>query len=117
MVVKISKKKIENQTAKGFSVKIKGKVVKGFVVKKDGEFYAYLNLCKHLPVTLDLNDDNFFTFDKTHLQCHMHGAMYEIETGLCIGGPCLGSRLDTLSFVEFGEELHITVPESAAEKK
>jgi nitrite reductase/ring-hydroxylating ferredoxin subunit len=70
-----------------------------------------------LPVTLDLNDDNFFTFDQAYLQCHMHGAMYEIETGYCIGGPCLGARLDILSFVEVGEELHITVPESAADRK
>lgn len=112
MLVKISKKKFEDLSGKGFSVKIKGKVVKGFVVKKEGNFYAYLNLCKHLPVTLDLNDENFFTFDKAYLQCHMHGAMYEIETGLCIGGPCLGARLDSLSFVEEENEINITVPES-----
>ena len=42
----------------------------------------------------------------------MHGAMYEIETGLCIGGPCLGARLDSLSFIEEENEINITVPES-----
>jgi hypothetical protein len=41
MVVKIPKKKIENLTGKGFSVKIKGKVVKGFVVRKEGAFARY----------------------------------------------------------------------------
>jgi len=79
--------------------------------------FAYLNVCKHLPVTLDLNDDNFFTFDKAFLQCHMHGAMYEIETGYCVGGPCLGARLDALSLAETEDELLITVPDSAANPK
>lgn len=117
MLVKIPKKKFENLSAKGFATKIKGKVIKGFVVKKEGMFYAYLNLCKHLPVTLDLNDDNFFTFDKAYLQCHMHGAMYEIETGYCIGGPCMGARLDALPMTENDDELLITVPDSAADQQ
>lgn len=117
MLVKVSKKKFDDLSAKTFSVKIKGKVVKGFVTKKNGEYYAYLNLCKHLPVTLDLNDGNFFTFDKTQLQCHMHGAMYEIETGFCTAGPCQGARLDALTFEEDEHHLMITVPESAAEIK
>lgn len=117
MIVKIQKKRFEDYTAKGFSVKIRGRVVKGFVVKKNDLFFAYLNVCKHLPITLDLNDDNFFTFDKAFLQCHMHGAMYEIETGYCVGGPCLGARLDALSLAETEDELIITVPDSAANPK
>jgi len=117
MMVRIPKKKFEELSAKPFSVKIKGKVVNGFVTKKNGRFYAYLNLCKHLPVTLDLKDGNFFTFDKAHLQCHMHGAMYEIETGFCVAGPCQGARLDALELKEDENNLLITVPESAAEIK
>ena len=115
MLVKVSKKNFDELSAKGFSVKIKGKVIKGFVVRKHDRFYAYLNLCKHLPVTLDLNDDNFFTFDKSQLQCHMHGAMYEIETGFCTAGPCQGARLDVLDLKEDESNLLITVPNSAAE--
>jgi nitrite reductase/ring-hydroxylating ferredoxin subunit len=117
MIVSVPKKKFEELSSKGFSVKIKGKVVKGFVTQKNGQFYAYLNLCKHLPVTLDLNDENFFTFDKTHFQCHMHGAMYEIETGFCVAGPCQGARLDALEITEEESRLLISVPESAAETK
>jgi nitrite reductase/ring-hydroxylating ferredoxin subunit len=117
MVVKINKKKFDELTAKGFSVKIKGKLVKGFVIKKNGHFYSYLNVCKHLPVTLDLNDDNFFSFDQSQIQCHMHGAMYEIETGFCTAGPCQGARLDSLNLIEDESSLLITVPESAAEIK
>jgi nitrite reductase/ring-hydroxylating ferredoxin subunit len=116
MIAKVSKKNLDELTGKGFSVKVRGKLVKGFVVKKGGQFYAYMNVCKHLPVTLDLNDDNFFTFDKAYLQCHMHGAMYEIETGFCVGGPCQGSRLEPLKLMEEQNDLLITVPESSVEK-
>lgn len=74
-------------------------------------YYAYKNLCQHLPITLDLKDNNFFSHDKKYLQCQMHGAMYEIETGKCIAGPCLGGQLIVLALEEEGEYLKITIPE------
>ena len=116
-VASISKKKFEELSTKTFSVKIKGKVVKGFVTKKKGHYFAYLNLCKHLPVTLDLNDGNFFDFEKKHFQCHMHGAMYEIETGFCVAGPCQGARLEMLEIIEEESKLIIKVPAKVAEIK
>ena len=115
MVVVVSKKGFTESTAKSFSAKIKGKIFKGFIVLKEGKFYAYQNLCRHLPVTLDLDDDDFFTHDKRHLQCQMHGAMYEVETGLCIAGPCLGARLLGLQLEEEETRLVIRLPEKLKE--
>ena len=65
-IIVVPKKKFENLTTKTFEAKIRGKIIKGFVVKKNDRYYAYLNLCKHLPVTLDLNDGNFFTSTIRH---------------------------------------------------
>ena len=110
-LVTVSKKNFEPLTARSFKTKIRGRVFKGFVVKKDGRYYAYQNLCQHLPITLDLNDDDFFTHDKAHLQCHMHGAMYEIESGQCIAGPCQGTNLVALQVVEEETRLVIRVPD------
>ena len=112
-LVVIPKKKFENLSTKTFELKIRGKIVKGFVVRKANQYFAYMNLCKHLPVTLDLNDGNFFTFDKAHFQCHMHGAMYEIETGFCVAGPCQGARLDALPIKQEESRLIIKVKDSA----
>ena len=81
------------------------------MVRKGANFYAYQNLCKHLPVTLDLNDNSFFNHDKTLIQCQMHGALYEISTGLCVGGPCEGARLRVLDAKETESQLIITFPE------
>lgn len=116
-VVVIPKKKLagEGTVSHAFQTKIKGKILKGLVVKKNDRYYAYHNLCKHLPVTLDLNDGGFFTHDKSHLQCHMHGAMYEVETGFCVAGPCQGARLSTLLLQEDESQLVITFPPEIGE--
>lgn len=110
--VVVSKKKLAaDPSTADFSVKIKGKIIKGFVVRKGQSFYAYQNLCKHLPVTLDLNDNSFFNHDKSLLQCQMHGALYEMESGLCVGGPCEGARLSPLPLQETEAQVIITFPE------
>ena len=108
----IPKKKLSNLVARSFETKIAGQIIKGIVIQKDGAYFAYQNLCMHLAVTLDLNDENFFTHDKTHLQCHMHGAMYEVETGFCVAGPCQGTRLKSLELRVEPNRLVIRVPES-----
>jgi len=114
----ISKKKLTaDPSTASFSVKIRGKIIKGFVVRKGAFFYAYQNLCKHLPVTLDLNDNSFFNHDKTLLQCQMHGALYEMESGLCIGGPCESARLRSLPFQETDSQLIVTFPEDLVKEE
>lgn len=114
--IAVPKKKVGELSAYSFEVKIRGKIIKGFVTSKGGQFFAYQNLCMHLPVTLDLNDSKFFTHDKQHLQCHMHGAMYEVETGYCVAGPCQGSRLRALEFKDDGAKLLVRVPAVLAEE-
>ena len=113
--VTIPKKKLGELSAKSFEVKVRGQIIKGFVIKKNEQYFAYQNLCRHLPVTLDLNDSNFFTFDKGHLQCHMHGAMYEPETGFCVAGPCQGARLRAFDVEEEETKLVIRIPDDISE--
>lgn len=112
----MTKKGFPDASAKSFQVKIRGKLFQGFVVRQGDHFFAYRNLCQHLPITLDLNDEDFFSHDKKFLQCQMHGAMYEIPTGLCIAGPCLGARLIKLDLDQEGENLVIRIPKNAAEE-
>lgn len=116
LAVGLSKKGFADLTAKSFKAKVRGRVFQGFVVRQGDKFYAYQNLCRHLAITLDLNDDDFFTHDKKFLQCQMHGAMYEINTGLCIGGPCLGAQLMRLELEEEEDRLVIRIPKNASEK-
>jgi nitrite reductase/ring-hydroxylating ferredoxin subunit len=112
----IPKKNFQELTSRSFQIKIHGYLFQGFVIRKQNKFYAYQNLCRHLPVTLDLKDNAFFNHDKKYLQCHMHGATYEIETGHCIAGPCIGANLNALELKEEENQLVITIPDPDATK-
>lgn len=63
------------------------------IIRKGGLAFGYLNSCPHAWVQLDGLPDRFMNRDGSHIMCAMHGAMFEIETGRCIAGPCLGDRL------------------------
>ncbi|MGB5325408.1 MAG: Rieske (2Fe-2S) protein [Pseudomonadales bacterium] len=64
-----------------------------FVVKKDGELYTYLNCCPHLGIELEYREDEFLDDAGTLIQCSTHGALFSIESGECLSGPCWGDRL------------------------
>lgn len=67
--------------------------VDAFLVNDQGNFYAYVNRCRHMPTPLDFVRDQFLSEDRRHLMCYTHGALYEPATGLCIAGPCKGETL------------------------
>ena len=114
--VRIAKKGLREAAARSFETKMRGQIFQGFVIFKGGKYFAYQNLCQHLPITLDLNDENFFNHERQFLQCHMHGALYEVETGLCVGGPCLGAKLIALEFEERVSEIVIKIPDTFGKK-
>ena len=67
-----------------------------FVTQRDGMFYAYKNLCPHLQVELEFLENQFLDQDQEFIQCSTHGALFNVETGECISGPCLGESLQKI---------------------
>ena len=67
--------------------------VDGFLINDSGNFYAYVNRCRHMTTPLDFVRDQFFAEDGRHLMCYTHGALYEPATGFCVAGPCKGESL------------------------
>lgn len=115
-LVTLSKKNFAECSTRSFEFKIRGQIFQGFIVRKNGKFFAYQNICQHLPITLDLNDNLFLDHDRKYLQCHMHGAMYEMESGLCIAGPCQGARLVSLELEEEETRIVVKIPENFGQK-
>lgn len=64
-----------------------------FAVKKDGQVHAYENVCPHLQISLNFMPNEFLDSEKRFITCANHGALFEIETGLCVAGPCMGEYL------------------------
>jgi nitrite reductase/ring-hydroxylating ferredoxin subunit len=68
-----------------------------FVVRRSGRVYAYRNRCPHTGATLEWLPDRFLDADGALIQCGLHGALFLIETGECVHGPCVGAFLEPLN--------------------
>lgn len=87
---------IEDPGSKSFEVKIKRRTRSIFVVNKDGDFFAYYNQCPHTGASLEWQEDQFLDLDKALIQCATHDALFMIDSGECISGPCNGDSLQSL---------------------
>jgi nitrite reductase/ring-hydroxylating ferredoxin subunit len=85
--------------SKGFVVTFRGETVEGFLVRQKDGVFAYLNRCPHTGAPLDWMPDQFLDADATYIQCAFHGARFEMDTGLCVSGPCVNRRLEQLPVV------------------
>jgi len=65
-----------------------------------GTLRAYRNECRHRALPLDLGSRSPMSDDGTRLLCNQHGALYRLEDGLCVVGPCTGDSLQALAVRE-----------------
>lgn len=94
---------IEEDAAKGFEVD--GQAL--FAVKKDGQIFVYINSCPHIGIPLEFQPDEFLDMEKRFIQCANHGALFEIESGACIAGPCSGQTLKAVPFTIEGDAIRL----------
>lgn len=69
-----------------------------FAVKKDDQIYLYWNRCPHLGTPLEWLENQFLDADGALIQCSTHGALFQIEDGHCLAGPCRGKYLQKVPF-------------------
>lgn len=80
--------------ARGFSLpRDDGSNIELIVLRRDGRFHAYLNSCPHTGVPLEWTPDQFLDDSGNYLQCFTHGALFQLDDGLCVAGPCAGRSL------------------------
>jgi nitrite reductase/ring-hydroxylating ferredoxin subunit len=61
------------------------------------DYIGYVNSCPHHGIWLNFGEGNFFTRDRAFLKCGRHGSVFEIDSGLCINGPCKDSSLEPIA--------------------
>jgi nitrite reductase/ring-hydroxylating ferredoxin subunit len=76
-----------------FDVVYCGRTARGFAIRFEGQVYAYLNQCAHVPMEMDYQANQFFDSTGQWLMCATHGAIYRPQTGECRGGPCRGGLI------------------------
>jgi nitrite reductase/ring-hydroxylating ferredoxin subunit len=63
-------------------------------VRLGSSVHVYLNICPHRGTPLDWRPDDFLDADGEHIVCASHGALFRIEDGVCLAGPCIGDQLE-----------------------
>ena len=98
---------ITNPGSKGLSINLDDTKLELFIIKKDSQINVYKNSCPHTQGPLDWTPDQFLDLDNNHIQCANHGALFEINSGLCIYGPCKAESLKTLPFTIRDENIYL----------
>lgn len=70
-----------------------------FVVRRGSSAWGYINTCPHVSLTLNLFPNRFTQPGGDWIICANHGALFELETGRCVSGPCFGDSLSQVPVV------------------
>lgn len=82
--------------ARGFTMGGGDWPLRGFVVRRGAAVRAYVNHCPHAGFPLNQAPDRFLAPHAPLILCVMHGALFDIESGECVSGPCAGLALHAL---------------------
>ena len=84
---------LPDRSERGFSVHWRGRSLELLLVRRGKDVYGYLNSCPHTGATLNWLPDQFLDAGGRHIQCATHGALFRVDNGACISGPCAGQSL------------------------
>ncbi|HEX8594114.1 MAG TPA: Rieske 2Fe-2S domain-containing protein [Pseudomonas sp.] len=82
-------------------------------IRRNGQVYVYQNRCPHRGVALEWHEDKFLDSSASLIQCASHGALFLIESGECVAGPCEGQSLTTIACHEDQEGIWILSSDNA----
>lgn len=85
---------VPDGTTKGFDIN----GLRLIVVNSNGFIYVYRNVCPHTGGWLNRTGENLLTEDGTMIQCAIHRALFSVDNGVCVYGPCNGKSLEPLNF-------------------
>lgn len=68
-----------------------------FAVRKGRRVRGFVNRCPHAGNPLNWQPDRFLNRKGDLILCNSHGALFRIDDGVCVGGPCPGEALESLT--------------------
>jgi nitrite reductase/ring-hydroxylating ferredoxin subunit len=86
--------------SKGFALDPAAHYADFLVVRARTGIYAYRNRCPHTGAPMEWEPDRFLDFSGTLIQCGIHGALFRVEDGYCIAGPCARQSLQRIAVTE-----------------
>lgn len=98
--------------ARAFTIERDGRPLDIILVRTGDRVSAFVNRCPHAGSPLDWMPGQFLNLDRTHLQCATHDALFTLEAGECVAGPCVGDALEPVPVVIDGGEVRLRDPAS-----
>lgn len=78
------------------------------VVRRGDRLFAYRDACPHHDTPMAWRKDAYLDGTGQHIVCAAHGAQFDIATGLCTLGPCLGESLTPVALqIHNNGEVHL----------
>ena len=80
------------------------------VVRQGARLHGYRDLCPHYGDTpMAWRRHAYLNAEGTYIVCAAHGALFEIDGGACVRGPCLGQALTPVKLaVDASGAVHLT---------
>ena len=96
-----------------FALSDGGTEKKCFIVKVRDRIFAYKNCCPHTGAPLNWQENKFLDLFGLNIQCTLHGALFQIEDGLCTWGPCEGQSLKPVDIMVSNGTVYCTAQKKA----
>ncbi len=84
---------IADGKARNFVLQMRAGRFHGFVVRRGEQVHGYVDSCPHMGLPLAQQLDAYLTPDGGLIACSWHSALFRIDDGACVGGPCPGAAL------------------------
>jgi nitrite reductase/ring-hydroxylating ferredoxin subunit len=98
---------LANGEHRKLTMTFEGREEECLLLRFEGQVYAYINLCVHMPRRLDGEEPQVFDHTGRYLRCSMHGIVYTPQTGASVSAMCEGERLRAVDSYEEGGEVGI----------
>jgi nitrite reductase/ring-hydroxylating ferredoxin subunit len=79
--------------ARNFVLQMRAGRFHGFAVRNGDGVTGFVDRCPHAALPLAQKLDDYLTPDGSLVTCSWHGALFRIDDGECVGGPCAGAAL------------------------
>jgi nitrite reductase/ring-hydroxylating ferredoxin subunit len=88
---------IPDGDSRGFDPLLEGRDTL-FVVRRGSALHAWRDACPHIDgAPLPWRKNAYLNAARDRIVCGAHGALFDIVTGLCTLGPCLGQSLEPMT--------------------
>ena len=97
---------LEATGARTVRLEVRGESLDLFLVKDQRRVYGYFDRCPHTGAPLCWREHVYLDTSGTEIVCATHDARFEIASGRCLVGPCVGERLQPAPIRVVGEAVY-----------